>query len=65
MGRRLNALEDSLGARLFLRTPSGYMATPAGELALNAATLMEQAALQFQREQQDAITQRANAKIPR
>ncbi|MET0267355.1 MAG: LysR family transcriptional regulator [Duganella sp.] len=52
VGRRLNALEDSLGARLFLRTPSGYMATPAGELALNAATLMEQAALQFQREMQ-------------
>ena len=37
VGRRLNALEDSLGARLFLRTPSGYMATPAGELAVTAA----------------------------
>jgi DNA-binding transcriptional LysR family regulator len=50
VGRRLNALEQSLGARLFLRTPSGYMATPAGELAVNAATAMEAAALQFQRE---------------
>ena len=52
VGRRLNALEASLGARLFLRTPSGYMATPAGELAVNAATAMEEAALQFQREMQ-------------
>ncbi|USX16425.1 LysR family transcriptional regulator [Oxalobacteraceae bacterium OTU3CAMAD1] len=52
VGRRLNALEDSLGARLFLRTPSGYMATPAGELAVTAAESMEQAALRFQREMQ-------------
>ena len=52
VGRRLNALEDSLGARLFLRTPSGYMATPAGDLAVTAAEAMEQAALRFQREMQ-------------
>ncbi len=52
VGRRLNALEDSLGARLFLRTPSGYLATPAGELAVTAAQAMEAAALQFQREMQ-------------
>lgn len=52
VGRRLNALEDSLGARLFLRTPSGYLATPAGELAVTAAQAMESAALQFQREMQ-------------
>ena len=52
VGRRLNALEKSLGARLFLRTPSGYVATPAGELAVTAAGKMEQAALQFQREMQ-------------
>ncbi|MET0320616.1 MAG: LysR family transcriptional regulator [Duganella sp.] len=52
VGRRLNALEDSLGARLFLRTPSGYLATPAGELAVTAAEAMEAAALQFQREMQ-------------
>jgi len=52
VGRRLNALETSLGARLFLRTPSGYAATPAGELAVTAAEKMEHAALQFQREMQ-------------
>ncbi|CDG83863.1 LysR family transcriptional regulator [Janthinobacterium agaricidamnosum] len=51
-GRRLAALEDSLGARLFLRTPSGYVATTAGELALTAAELMERAADQLQREMQ-------------
>ena len=50
VGRRLAALEDSLGARLFLRTPSGYVATPAGDLAVRAAEKMESAAHQFQRE---------------
>jgi DNA-binding transcriptional LysR family regulator len=43
-GRRLAALESSLGATLFLRTPSGYVPTPAGELALTAAEAMERAA---------------------
>lgn len=52
VGRRLAALEQSLGARLFLRTPSGYVATPAGDLAVRAAEKMESAALQFQREVQ-------------
>ncbi|MGV7209815.1 LysR family transcriptional regulator [Oxalobacteraceae bacterium A2-2] len=52
VGRRLNALEQSLGARLFLRTPSGYVATPAGELAASAAEQMEQAADRFQRQMQ-------------
>ncbi|MGC7974487.1 LysR family transcriptional regulator, partial [Salmonella enterica] len=37
-GRRLAALESSLGARLFLRTPSGYVPTPAAEMAAAAAT---------------------------
>jgi len=50
VGRRLAALEESLGARLFLRTPSGYVATPAGDLAVRAAEKMESAAHQFQRE---------------
>ena len=50
VGRRLAALEESLGARLFLRTPSGYIATPAGDLAVRAAEKMESAAHQFQRE---------------
>lgn len=51
-GRRLAALESSLGARLFLRTPSGYVPTPAGELAAAAATQMEQGAEQLQRQMQ-------------
>lgn len=51
-GRRLAALEQSLGARLFLRTPSGYVPTPAGELAAAAATQMEQGAEQLQRQMQ-------------
>ncbi len=51
-GRRLAALEKSLGARLFLRTSSGYVATPAGELALAAAERMEQGADQLLRQTQ-------------
>lgn len=52
VGRRLAALEKSLGARLFLRTPSGYVPTPAGELAGAAASQMEQGAEQLQRQMQ-------------
>ncbi|WDZ97013.1 LysR family transcriptional regulator [Herbaspirillum sp. WKF16] len=52
VGRRLAALEKSLGARLFLRTPSGYVPTPAGELAASAAGHMEQGAEQLQRQMQ-------------
>lgn len=52
VGRRLAALEKSLNARLFLRTPDGYVPTPAGELAFQAAERMEQAALQLQRQMQ-------------
>jgi len=51
-GRRLAALERSLDARLFLRTPSGYVPTAAGELAYAAAHRMEQAADQLQRQMQ-------------
>src|SRR5690606_5864674 len=36
-GRRLAAMEASLQARLFLRTPGGYVPTAAGELAFAAA----------------------------
>lgn len=39
--RRLNALEASLGARLFNRLPEGYVATPAGEEACALAERME------------------------
>lgn len=52
VGRRLNAMEKSLGARLFLRTPAGYVPTTAGELAIAAVEKMEQAADQLQRQMQ-------------
>jgi DNA-binding transcriptional LysR family regulator len=52
VGRRLAGLERSLGATLFLRTPAGYVPTPAGEAAARSAALMEEAALQLQREMQ-------------
>lgn len=52
VGRRLAALEQSLGARLFLRTSSGYVATPAGELAAGAIERMEQGAEQLLRQTQ-------------
>lgn len=51
-GRRLAALEAALNAKLFLRTPSGYVPTPAGEAAARSAEKMEQAAHQLQREMQ-------------
>ncbi len=52
VGRRLAALEKSLEARLFLRTSNGYVPTPAGELALQAAETMERAADQLVRQTQ-------------
>jgi DNA-binding transcriptional LysR family regulator len=52
VGRRLAALEESLDARLFLRTPNGYVPTRAGELALSATEQMERAADQLQRQTQ-------------
>ncbi len=52
VGRRLAAMEKSLSARLFLRTPSGYVPTPAGELAAGAAERMEQGAEQLLRQMQ-------------
>lgn len=45
VGRRLNALESELGAKLFLRAKDGYLLTAAGEVALAAAKRMESAAL--------------------
>lgn len=45
VGRRLNALEAELGAKLFLRAKDGYLLTAAGETALAAARRMESAAL--------------------
>jgi DNA-binding transcriptional LysR family regulator len=50
VGRRLTALEEALGARLFERTPDGYVLTPAGE-ALRARTeRIEDEALSAERE---------------
>lgn len=45
VGRRLNALESELGAKLFLRAKDGYLLTAAGETALAAARRMESAAM--------------------
>ena len=45
VGRRLNALEAELGAKLFLRANDGYLLTAAGETALATARRMESAAL--------------------
>ncbi|WP_336391098.1 LysR family transcriptional regulator [Gallaecimonas xiamenensis] len=44
VGRRLALLEKTLGATLFLRSSQGYSLTAAGELALQAALEMENAA---------------------
>ena len=44
ISRRLRSLEESLGDRLVERRPEGYVLTPAGTHALEAAVDMEQAA---------------------
>lgn len=44
ISRRLHALEESLGEKLVERRPEGYVLTPAGTHALEAASDMEQAA---------------------
>jgi DNA-binding transcriptional LysR family regulator len=41
VGRRVEALEARLGARLFERTPEGFALTDAGERALTTATALE------------------------
>ncbi|MEO7113531.1 MAG: LysR family transcriptional regulator [Polyangiaceae bacterium] len=46
-GRRLAALEASLGIRLFARTPEGLHLTAEGETLLAAATTMEDTAAEF------------------
>jgi DNA-binding transcriptional LysR family regulator len=43
VARRLGALEESLGVRLFVRNPEGTRLTPEGELAVAAAAKMEEA----------------------
>ena len=49
VGRRLGALETTLGARLFDRTPDGYLVTQAGEALLTHAERMEDEALSAER----------------
>lgn len=49
VGRRLASLEEALGARLFLRTPTIYVLTPAGEALIAPAEAMEQAVHQIER----------------
>jgi len=49
VGRRLAALEEELSAKLFLRTQTAYVLTPAGEALLAPAEAMEQAAHTIER----------------
>ncbi|SFW48997.1 MULTISPECIES: LysR family transcriptional regulator [Pseudomonas] len=49
VGRRVTALEKSLDAALFLRTPDGYALTAVGEAALKAVEKMEHSALELER----------------
>ncbi|MDB4927709.1 MAG: hypothetical protein JWM10_193 [Myxococcaceae bacterium] len=50
VGRRLAALEATVGARLFDRTPGGYAITPAGRDLLPRAERIEAEALALERE---------------
>ncbi len=47
--RRLNAAEERLGARLFERTPTGYIPTAAGEEMADVAARIEQDVLGLER----------------
>jgi DNA-binding transcriptional LysR family regulator len=49
VGRRLGALEESLNARLFDRTPDGFLLTSAGESILAAAEKVEASVLELGR----------------
>ncbi|MDY7532686.1 LysR family transcriptional regulator [Pseudomonas sp. Bout1] len=50
VGRRVNALEKSLNATLFLRTSEGYALTAVGEAALHSVEKMERSALDLERQ---------------
>ena len=50
VGRRIAALEKSLGATLFLRTSDGYALTAVGEAALKSVEKMEHSALELERQ---------------
>jgi DNA-binding transcriptional LysR family regulator len=49
VARRIAALEDALGIKLFKRSPTGYELTAAGRSALDAADAMESAATALSR----------------
>jgi len=49
ISRRIQSLEHSMGDKLVERRPDGYVLTPAGEVALEAATGMEAAAQRLAR----------------
>jgi DNA-binding transcriptional LysR family regulator len=49
VGRRLGALEEALGARLFERKPEGFTLTATGERLIETAQLVEQAAIDLER----------------
>lgn len=49
MGRRLEALETAAGARLFTKTPGGFVLTPAGEAIQSHVERMEAEALAAER----------------
>ncbi len=56
VGRRLSALEEQVGARLFDRTPDGYIPTSAGVELVNHAERMEAEALGAERRLSGADT---------
>lgn len=47
--RRLNALEEQLGVRIFERARSGYILTPAGEEMVSLASRMADSIVEFER----------------
>jgi DNA-binding transcriptional LysR family regulator len=49
VGRRLGALEEALGARLFDRTPEGFTLAATGERLLETAQAVEQATIDLER----------------
>jgi DNA-binding transcriptional LysR family regulator len=49
MGRRLEALEQRAGAKLLLKTPSGYVLTPAGETVLGNVERIEAETIAIER----------------
>ncbi len=50
MGRRLAALEARLGTKLLVRTPTGYVLTPAGEAVLGNVERIETEAMSVSRQ---------------